>query len=116
MTTHSIIDESHAFWVEVVLPLLAARFPVETAQMAAGVFGYGSEVLGLDDAYSTDHHFGLRVNVLLPEGVMASCGGQMEDALAEGLPATWRGRELRDFLGADASRQRILVPAERRFA
>ena len=42
MTQHSIIDESHAFWDEVVLPLLAARFPFETVQMAAGVFGYGS--------------------------------------------------------------------------
>ena len=34
MTQHSIIDESHAFWDEVVLPLLAARFPFETVQMA----------------------------------------------------------------------------------
>lgn len=32
MTKHSIIDESHAFWDEVVLPFLAARFPAETAQ------------------------------------------------------------------------------------
>ena len=86
MTQHSIIDESHAFWDEVVHPFLAARFPVETAAMAAGVFGYGSEVLRLDDEYSTDHHFGLRVNVLLPEAVMASRGAEIEDALAEGLP------------------------------
>ena len=35
MQKHSIIDESHAFWDAVVLPLLAARFPEETAQMAA---------------------------------------------------------------------------------
>ena len=49
MTQHSIIDESHAFWEEVVHPFLAARFPVETAAMAAGDFGYGSEVLRLDD-------------------------------------------------------------------
>jgi hypothetical protein len=93
---HSIIDESHAFWDEVVHPFLAARFPAETAQMTAGVFGYGSEVLRLDDAYSTDHHFGLRVNVLLPEEVMASRGAAIEDALAEGLPSSWRGRALRE--------------------
>jgi hypothetical protein len=96
MTKHSIIDESHAFWDEVVHPFLAERFPEETAQMAAGVFGYGSEVLRLDDEYSTDHHFGLRVNVLLPEGVMAARGAAIEDALAEGLPSSWRGRELRE--------------------
>jgi Domain of unknown function (DUF4037) len=96
MTQHSIIGESHAFWDEVVHPLLAERFPSETAQMAAGVFGYGSEVLGLDDAYSTDHHFGLRVNVLLPEAVMMFRGTNIEDALADGLPQVWRGRELRE--------------------
>jgi hypothetical protein len=59
--------------------------------MAAGVFGYGSEVLRLDDEYSTDHHFGLRVNVLLPEGVMAARGAAIEDALAEGLPPSGAG-------------------------
>ena len=96
MTKHSIIDESHAFWDEVVHPFLAARFPAETAQMAAGVFGYGSEVLRLDDEYSTDHHFGLRVNVLLPEGVVQARGAVIEDALSEGLPQVWRGRELRE--------------------
>lgn len=96
MAKHSIIDESHAFWDEVVHPFLAARFPAETAQMAAGVFGYGSEVLRLDDDYSTDHHFGLRVNVLLPAEVMAARGARIEDTLAEGLPASWRGRELRE--------------------
>ena len=63
----SIISESHGFFDEVVLPLLKQHFPAETAVLAAGFFGYGSEVLGLDDEYSTDHHFGLRVNALLPE-------------------------------------------------
>lgn len=93
---HSIIDESHAFWDEVVHPFLSTRFPAETAEMAAGVFGYGSEVLRLDDEYSTDHHFGLRVNILLPQDIMARSGPAIENALAEGLPQTWRGRELRE--------------------
>ena len=92
----SIIDDSHDFWDEVVLPLLQVRFPEETAQMAAGFFGYGSEVLRLDDDYSTDHHFGLRVNILLPEALMAARGVQIEDGLAADLPQHWRGRELRE--------------------
>jgi hypothetical protein len=91
----SIIDESHDFWDEVVHPLLKSRFPQETARMAAGVFGYGSEVLRLDDAYSTDHHFGLRVNILLPDVLMRSRGAAIEDGLAADLPPIWRGRELR---------------------
>lgn len=91
-----IIEESRDFWAEVVLPLLVQTHPAETAQMAAGFFGYGSEVLRLDDQYSTDHHFGLRVNVLLPQAVMDASGAAIEDTLAARLPATWRGRELRE--------------------
>ena len=75
----SIIDESRDFWEEIVSPLLQARFPAETSQMAAGFFGYGSEVLRLDDEYSTDHHFGLRVNALLPADVLNSKGGAIEE-------------------------------------
>ncbi len=94
--TQGIIEESHDFWDEVVLPLLRATHPQETAVMAAGFFGYGSEVLRLDDQYSTDHHFGLRVNVLLPQAVMQARGAAIEDTLAARLPQAWRGRELRE--------------------
>jgi hypothetical protein len=96
MAGRGIIEESHDFWDEVVLPLLRETHPAETAQMAAGFFGYGSEVLRLDDRYSTDHHFGLRVNILLPQEVMRARGKAIEDSLARGLPPEWRGRELRE--------------------
>lgn len=92
----SIIDESHAFFDEIVLPLLQEHFATETMQMAAGFFGYGSEVLRLDDDYSTDHHFGLRVNALLPEDVFNAKGGSIEGMLAQKLPQVWRGSELRE--------------------
>lgn len=92
----SIIGESRAFFEEIVRPLLAKRFPAETAMMAAGFFGYGSEVLGLDDGFSTDHHFGLRVNALLPQAVIDARGAVIEDTLAAELPQTWRGRSLRE--------------------
>ena len=85
----SIIDESRDFWEEIVSPLLQARFPAETSQMAAGFFGYGSEVLRLDDEYSTDHHFGLRVNALLPADVLEAKGTAIEDMLAAQLPQHW---------------------------
>lgn len=92
----SIIDESRDFWREIVAPLLLARFPDEMKQMAAGFFGYGSEVLRLDDEYSTDHHFGLRVNALLPAAVLQAKGKAIEDMLATDLPQDWRGRPLRE--------------------
>ncbi len=92
----SIITESRAFFGDVVLPLLQRQVPAETQVMAAGFFGYGSEVLGLDDEYSTDHHFGLRVNVLLPQALLDTKGAAIEDLLAEHLPHSWNGRELRE--------------------
>ena len=45
----SIIDVSRDFFNEVVQPILEKEFPAETAQTAFGVFGYGSEVLRMDD-------------------------------------------------------------------
>ena len=81
----SIIDDSHDFWDEVVLPLLQVRFPEETAQMAAGFFGYGSEVLRLDDGYSTDHHFGLRVNILLPEAMTVAMPALRREPMTDAI-------------------------------
>ena len=48
MTT-SIIAVSRQFFEEILLPILRRDFPVETAQTAFGGFGYGSEVMGMDD-------------------------------------------------------------------
>lgn len=94
--TRSIIRESSEFFERIVLPLLSQHFPAETSEMAAGFFGYGSEVLGLDDDYSTDHHFGLRVNALLPQSLLDARGAAIEDMLATLLPHSWNGRELRE--------------------
>jgi len=96
MAAVSILDESRAFFHEIVHPLVLKHFPAEAGAMAAGFFGYGSEVLGLDDQYSTDHHFGLRVNILLPQPVLDASGATIEDMLAKLLPQEWNGRELRE--------------------
>ncbi|MFN3335571.1 MAG: hypothetical protein ACK47M_23995, partial [Caldilinea sp.] len=68
MTT-SIIDVSRQFFEEILLPILRRDFPAETAQTAFGVFGYGSEVMGMDDEYSSDHHWGIRVNAVMPDAL-----------------------------------------------
>jgi Domain of unknown function (DUF4037) len=96
MAGSGIIPESKTFCEEVVLPLLRQHFPAETNVMALGFFGYGSEVLELDDHFSTDHHFGLRVNALLPHDILTAKATAIEDMLAAQLPQTWRGRELRE--------------------
>ena len=94
--SESIIDISRAFFDEVVHPLLARDFPAETEQMVFGVFGYGSEVLRLDDEHSRDHHWGLRINALMPEALFATRAEPLMAALTAQLPASFRGYSLRE--------------------
>ena len=70
--SESIIDVSRAFFEEIVKPILLAHFPEETATTAFGVFGYGSEALRLDDELSRDHHWGLRIDALMPPDIYAT--------------------------------------------
>jgi hypothetical protein len=94
--SQSIIEISREFFDEIVLPILQAEFPEETAQMAFGVFGYGSEVLRLDDDYSRDHHWGLRINALMPEALFRTRAEPLMQTLSTRLPATFRGYSLRE--------------------
>src|SRR5689334_21820192 len=93
--SESIIDVSREFFGQVVKPILEREFPAETAQTAFGVFGYGSEVLRLDDGYSRDHHWGLRINALMPEELFRARAEPLMRALSAHLPATFRGYSLR---------------------
>ncbi|NJM40255.1 MAG: DUF4037 domain-containing protein [Anaerolineae bacterium] len=72
------------------------EFPSQTAQMAFGVFGYGSEVLRLDDAYSRDHHWGLRINAVMPEALHQDSADAVMQMLAAHLPASYHGHSLRE--------------------
>lgn len=58
---------ARAYYVEVVAPLLASRWP--GLPHAAGRLGSGSDVLGLDDQTSRDHDWGLRLNLFVEEGM-----------------------------------------------
>ncbi len=72
------------YW-EVVAPLLQARWP--GVPHAAGRLGSGSEVLGLDDAMSRDHDWGLRLTVLVDRRDPKSVASFLADA----LPESFRG-------------------------
>jgi hypothetical protein len=54
---------SERFFFEVVQPLLAHIYP--RLEYAAALIDSGSEVLGFDDAVSTDHHWGPRLQLFV---------------------------------------------------
>ncbi len=94
----SVVDVSRDFFDEVVKPMLERKCPEETAQTAFGVFGYGSEVLRLDDDYSQDHHWGLRINALMPDDLFQKSGEAVIQTFNANLPTTYRGHSLREGL------------------
>jgi hypothetical protein len=91
----SIIDISRNFFEEVVKPILQEHFPAETARTAFGVFGYGLEALRLDDEYSRDHHWGLRIDALMPPAVFEGKRHEIMATLNTHLPDSFQGHSLR---------------------
>jgi len=94
--SESIIDVSRDFFEEIVKPVLLEHFPEETSVTAFGVFGYGSEALRLDDELSRDHHWGLRIDALMPEEVFRTRHQVIMEKLGANLPDTYRGQSLRE--------------------
>ncbi len=93
--SNQILEISRDFFFDAVMPILTTHFPSEMQVAACGFFGYGSECLGMDDELSRDHHFGLRVNMLLPNEVVSVKGDEMLETLSQQLPNTYRGFSLR---------------------
>ena len=100
--TDSIIDISRRFFEDVVRPILEEHFPAETAQTAFGVFGYGSEALGMDDEYSRDHHWGVRIDALMPAQIFETKRMQILETLQAHVPNSYEGHSLREAYVASA--------------
>ncbi|HLJ54628.1 MAG TPA: DUF4037 domain-containing protein [Chthonomonadaceae bacterium] len=93
--TESITDISREFFREIVLPIVERELPDVAAHTAFGLFGYGSEAYGLDDAYSRDHHFGLRIDALMPAELFAARRDGLLRVVGARLPSSYRGHALR---------------------
>ncbi len=80
---------SEQFYFEAVRPLVDQYFP--GLAHAAALLGDGSEVLGYDDATSTDHHWGPRVQLFVRPEEYASAAAPLHALLAERLPREFGG-------------------------
>ena len=76
------------FFEQVAKPILDRRFP--GLEYSAGLLGYGSDVLGYDDAVSTDHMWGPRFYLFLREEDKA-LQPQILEAFSQEFPYTYRG-------------------------
>lgn len=102
---------SRSYFERVVRPLVETRWP--GLPYAAARLGSGSDVLGLDDAMSRDHDWGLRLDLLVPAEIVPSVDGH----LAEHLPKTFAGHPVRFATTWDpAVRHRVQVQTARDLA
>jgi hypothetical protein len=83
---------SELFYTEFVKPILAMHFP--NLRYSAALLGPGSEVLGFDDAQSTDHDWGLRLQLFLSPADYAVYRDSIDQRLRMELPLTIAGYPL----------------------
>ncbi|HXQ12202.1 MAG TPA: DUF4037 domain-containing protein [Caulobacteraceae bacterium] len=86
------IELSRRFYQELVRPWLANAAP--GLPHAAALLGYGSELLGFDDAMSQDHNWGPRVHLFVDEPVFESDADAMVAAFAEAAPDAFLGHPI----------------------
>ena len=79
------------FFAEVVRPAMAQICPRQLEAAACGRFGWGSECFGMDDAISRDHHWGPRVDILLPDPIFAATDARIWDRVGALFPAEFAG-------------------------
>src|SRR5262249_55032118 len=77
------------FYWQAVRPILDAHFP--GLPHTAALIDSGSEVLGFDDAQSTDHDWGPRALLFLEEADHPWLAAAIQQALARELPRAFEG-------------------------
>jgi hypothetical protein len=77
------------FFEEAVKPIISASFP--KLKFDAALIGTGSEILGLDDLVSTDHHWGPRIQLFLSDSDLITYKNEINDLLCNHLPYTTQG-------------------------
>jgi hypothetical protein len=81
------------YWSDVVAPILEPHVPA--TGRAAALLGTGSDVLGFDTEQSTDHGWGPRVFVFVPDGAPPARLDELTAIVDAALPDTFRGHPTR---------------------
>jgi hypothetical protein len=82
-----------------LLPVLQESLPDEYDRLAVAIVGTGSDVLGLDDEVSRDHHWGPRANVLYLRQDAQRLKPKLNAAFAARLPEQFQGYDVRVNIG-----------------
>jgi hypothetical protein len=86
------IELSRLFYRTVVRPWLDKTFP--GLRHDAGIFGYGSELLGFDDDMSRDHNWGPRVQLVVTETDFSVYAEAIVEGFGEAKPPTFLGEPI----------------------
>lgn len=86
------IELSRRFYLEIVRPWLDSAFPHLVHD--AGIFGYGSELLGFDDEMSRDHNWGPRVQLVLTSADFGAYAAAIVDGFNAVKPPTFLGEPI----------------------
>ncbi|MGI8906157.1 MAG: DUF4037 domain-containing protein [Candidatus Sumerlaeaceae bacterium] len=76
---------------EVLWPLLESELGSDAQRLAVAVIGTGSDVVGLDDEISRDHHWGPRANVMVLREDAVTLLPRVYDVLSQKLPRDYNG-------------------------
>jgi hypothetical protein len=87
------------FIESVLLPVLKESMPDDFDRLAVAVVGTGSDVLGLDDEISRDHHWGPRANVMYLRKDAGKLKNSLNAVFAEKLPPRFRDFDLHVNIG-----------------
>lgn len=83
------LELSQMFFEEAVKTLISNKFT--NVRFDAALIGTGSEILGLDDIVSSDHHWGPRIQIFLSDTDLITYKDELNLVFAENLPYSVRG-------------------------
>jgi hypothetical protein len=79
------------FYFNCVKQIISEHLPELNDKHAAGLIGFGSDVLGNDDQLSRDHEWGPRLHIFIHKDMHRKYASRIDKVLDEFLPASFEG-------------------------